>query len=43
MRLYNTLTRKEEEFITNEPGIVKMLPVKATINCEPNFGTNSRT
>ena len=31
MRLYNTLTRKEEEFITNEPGIVKMYTCGPTV------------
>ena len=31
MRLYNTLTRKEEEFVTNEPGIVKMYTCGPTV------------
>ena len=31
MKLYNTLTRKEEEFITNEPGIVKMYTCGPTV------------
>ena len=31
MRLYNTLTRKEENFVTNEPGIVKMYTCGPTV------------
>ena len=31
MRLYNTLTRKEEEFVSNEPGIVKMYTCGPTV------------
>jgi len=31
MKLYNTLTRKEEEFVTNEPGIVKMYTCGPTV------------
>ena len=31
MRLYNTLTRKVEEFVTNEPGVVKMYTCGPTV------------
>ena len=42
MRLYNTLTRKEEKFVTNEPGIVKMYTCGPTVYHYAHIG-NLRT
>ena len=42
MRLYNTLTRKEEEFVSNEPGIIKMYTCGPTVYHYAHIG-NLRT
>lgn len=42
MKLYNTLTRKIEEFIPHEEGIVKMYTCGPTVYSEPHIG-NLRT
>ena len=42
MRLYNTLTRKVDEFVTNEPGLVKMYTCGPTVYHFAHIG-NLRT